>query len=68
MLLFNKICSIAQVLRLLHIPWETERKLNVNKSYVHGDFYVKIQKYVFGKIQDYNIAISRQKKCQGAVS
>ena len=33
MFLFNKICSKAQVLRLLHMPLETGRELNVHKSY-----------------------------------
>ena len=33
MLLFSKISSIAQVLRLLKISLEKERELNVHKSY-----------------------------------
>ena len=33
MLLFNKICSTAEVLRLFHILLNTGRKLNVDKSY-----------------------------------
>ena len=35
MLLFNKICSIAQVLKLLRILQEKVRKMNALKSYKH---------------------------------
>ena len=33
MLLLNRICLIAQVFRLFHIPHDTGRKLNLHKSY-----------------------------------
>ena len=59
MLLNYKICSIAQVLKLLYISLEKRRKLNIHKSskhslkyYTHGDSSLKIQNNVFGKIQD----------------
>ena len=73
MFLFNKICSIAQILRLLHILLETGRNLNVQgllnvhfKFYVQWVFGMKVQNNVFGKSQDYNTTMSRQKKRQRA--
>ena len=62
MLLFDKISSVAQILRLLHIPLETGRKfINTHfKFYVQRDCTMKIQNKVFGKSQDYNTTISRQ--------
>ena len=68
MLLFNQICSIAQNLRLLYISLETVLKLNVHKvlstftvSSMSEACCMKIQNNVFGKSQDYNKAIPRQK-------
>ena len=73
MFLFNKICSIAQILRLLHILLETGRNLSVQgllnvhfKFYVQWVFCMKVQNNVFGKSQDYNTTMSRQKKRQRA--
>ena len=36
--------------------------------FIQRDFFMKIQKYIFEKYQDYNIAITRQGKGQLAVS
>ena len=60
MLLFEKICSIAQILKLLHIPLETRRKLNAHKSlinvlfnaYVQRNGSMKIENNVIRKNQD----------------
>lgn len=35
-------------------------------SYIQEDCYIEIQKYIFGKIQDYNTAIPPQENCQCA--
>ena len=43
------------------MPLETGRKLNVHKSCVKGNCNMKIPNNVFGKGQDYNAAMSRQK-------
>ena len=69
MLLFNKICSIAHVLRLLYVLPETGRKFNIYMN-VHFKFYtqgITVWKYkinFFGKSQGYNKTMSRQEKHQ----
>ena len=35
-LLFNEICSIASVLRVLHIPLEIGLQLDIHKFYKHS--------------------------------
>ena len=71
MLLFNKICLIAQDLRLIHILLKIGLNqtylslINVHfKFYVLGDFCMKVQNNAFEKSQDYNTTMSRQEKRQ----
>ena len=69
LLLFYKICSVAQVLSLLHMHQQTGRKqslINVHfKFYVQGNCYMELQ-YIFSKSQNYNTTMSRQEKRQRA--
>ena len=74
MLLFNKICSTAQVLRLFHILLNTGRKLNVDKSYKRsfevpcpGGLLYESKKNIFWGC-NYNTTISHQENCQQAES
>ena len=71
MLLLNNIRSIAQVLKLHHIPLETERKLYVRKSYKRSSEVLSLggmQYNFFGKSQDYNTTMPYQEKFQRAES
>ena len=72
MLLFNKIFSIAQVLRLLHIPHVIRTYLSLKnvhfKFYVPGYCSMKIQNYVLGKSQDYYTTMPHQENSQLKVS
>ena len=63
MSLFSKICLIARVLRIFHIPLEGGLIINVYfKIYVQGECCKKMKDKVFGKGQDYNMQRCHVKK------
>ena len=76
MLLLNKICPIAHILRRLHIPVETGGELNVHKFYNRsfrvlspGKLLYENRKNSFlGKSQNYYTTVPRQEKRQQAKS